>query len=191
VPKFSAREEVLTPPELHFVEVHGIRIRAYRALHRFHGLIGATEFVIRSCHLVEDLVIVLVIRVLGEQPFIESDRLKRALGSCVSAHYLRRRSASVAACRNLVLRSRAPLEFLIRFSTGGARSRGALTGSAGRFARRSLGGLWSGHRPRLAVACVYAVLLLELQVRETTDCLRCHRGLRCFIEEFPVVLHGL
>src|SRR5262249_56023095 len=73
----------------------------------------------------------------------------------------------------------------------GSRNRGGLIGSAGRFARRYLSGLWSRHWPRLAVACVYAVLLLELQVRETTDCLGRHRGFRRFIEELPVVLHGL
>src|ERR1700727_4104819 len=84
VSKFSAREEVLPSPELYLVEVHGIRIRAYGAFHGFHGFIGATEFVVRSCHLIENLVVVLVIRVLREQLFIESNRLKGAPGSCLS-----------------------------------------------------------------------------------------------------------
>src|SRR3979411_2489463 len=87
LPEFSAREEVLAPPELHFVEVHGIRIGAYHALHGFHGLFSATEFVIRSRHLVEDLVAILILWVLLEQLFIERDRLERTFGSCVIAYY--------------------------------------------------------------------------------------------------------
>src|SRR5262249_30734901 len=126
------------PPELHFVEVRGIRISLDRALHGFHGLVGATEFVIRSRHLIEDLIVVLVIRVLGEQLFIESDRLKRALGSCLSAWYLRRRGDSIAACRNLALRSRTLLEFLIRFPVARARSRSGLVRRFGRSTRRYL-----------------------------------------------------
>src|SRR5262249_55638584 len=152
-------------------------------LHGFHGFIGATQLVIRSRHLVEDLVTILVTRVLGEQPFIESDRLDGALRSRFSANYLCRRGG-VAACPDPALRSRAPLEFLIGLPTAGSCNRSGLIGSAGRGLRRYLRRLWSGHGPRLAFVCVYAVLLLEFQVRETTDCLRCHRRLRCLIEEF-------
>ena len=61
----------------------------------------------------------------------------------------------------------------------------------GEGARGRLSGLRGGHLPPLAVACVNAELLLDFQVRETTHCLRCHRSLRCFIEETAVVLHGL
>src|SRR5216684_6327415 len=85
VPEFSAREKVLAPPELHFVEVHGIWIRANHALHGFHGLFSATEFVIRSRHLIEDLVTILILWVLLEQLFIERDRLKRTFGGRVSS----------------------------------------------------------------------------------------------------------
>jgi hypothetical protein len=73
---FSAREEVLAAPELHFVEVLGIRIRADQALHGFHGLFGAAEFVVRPRHLIEDLVAVLVTGVLGEQADHRGDRLE-------------------------------------------------------------------------------------------------------------------
>src|SRR5207237_5790935 len=73
---FSAREEVLATPELHFVGVLGTRILADQALDGFHGLIGAAEFVIRPRHLIEDLVAVPVAGVLGEQPIVESDRLE-------------------------------------------------------------------------------------------------------------------
>ena len=73
----SAREEVLAPPELHLVEVRGMRIRGDQALHRLHGLFGAAELVVRPRLLVEDLVVVLVSRVLGEQPVVERDRLER------------------------------------------------------------------------------------------------------------------
>src|SRR6185312_4057577 len=73
----------------------------------------------------------------------------------------------------------------------GPRNRSGLIGSARRGTGRYLGGLWSGHWLRLALACVYAVLLLEFQVRKTPDCLGRHRGLRRFLEKFPVLLHGL
>ena len=116
---FSAREEVLTPPELHFVEVHGIRIRADQALHGFHGLIGAAEFVVRARHLIEDLVAVLITGVLGEQPIIESDRLERPRGICAGAYRVGR-GGGVGACRNRGLRCRAPLEILIGFPQAGA-----------------------------------------------------------------------
>src|SRR5712671_5273679 len=176
VPEFSAREEVLAPPELHLVEVHGIRIGAYHTLHGFHGLFGATEFVIRSRHLIEDLVAILILGVLLEQLFIERDRLNRPFGSCVSAWHFRRRSAGIAARRDPALRSCAPLKFLIGFPTARAGSCSGRIGLLIWFALRCLSGLWSRHWLRLALACVYAVLLLEFQVRETTDCLGRHRG---------------
>src|ERR1051326_4660385 len=113
IAKFSARKEVLTPPELHFVKVHGIRVRFDRALHGFHGLFSAAELVIRSRHLIEHLVAILILGVLLEQFFIESDCLERTFGSCVSAWYFRWRSASINARRDLALRSCAFLEFLI------------------------------------------------------------------------------
>src|SRR2546429_6044796 len=51
VAEASAREEVLAPPELHFVEVRGMRIRTNQALHCRDGLFGAAEFVVRPRHL--------------------------------------------------------------------------------------------------------------------------------------------
>src|SRR5712671_853395 len=176
VPEFSAREEVLTPPELHFVKVHGIRIRANHALHGSHGLFSATEFVIRSRHLIEDLVAILILGVLFEQLFIERDRLERTFGSCVIACYLCRRSTNVAARRDPALRSRAPLKFLIGFPTARAGSCSGRIGLLIWFALRCFSGLWGRHWLRFALPCVYAVLLLEFQVRETTDCLGRHRG---------------
>ena len=187
----SAREEVLAPPELHFVVVLGMRIRAYQALHRFHGLIGAAEFVVRPRLLIEDLVSVLVIRVLGQQPVIESDRLEGTRGSCISAHRPRRRGASVAARQDPALRGRAPLEILIGFPQAGAGDRRGRIGPVGLRARECLGGLRVGHFPRPGVARAYPELLLDLQVRETPHRLRSHRGLRCLLEEAPVVVHGL
>src|SRR5260370_38434928 len=41
----SAREEVLAPPELHFVEVRGIRLRLAQGLHCLKRLIGGAEIV--------------------------------------------------------------------------------------------------------------------------------------------------
>src|ERR1043166_481630 len=180
IAKFSARKEILTPPELHLVKVHGIRIRFYRALHGFHGLFSTAEFVIRARHLIEHLVAILILWVLLEQLFIKSDCLKGTFGSCVSSRHFRRRGSSVAAGRDLALRSCALLEFLIGFPTAGFRDRGGLVGSAERFARRRLSGFWSRHwfRLRLSLARVYSVFLLEFQVRETPDCLGCHWGFR-------------
>src|SRR6185503_5885009 len=48
-----------------------------------------------------------------------------------------------------------------------------------------------GNLPRLDIACVYAELLLDLQIREAPHCFRSHRCFRCLIEEAPVALHGL
>src|SRR6185312_1881355 len=143
VAKFSARKEVLTPPELHLIEVNGIRIRAYGALHGFHGLIGTAEFVVCSGHLIKNLGTVLVIRVLGEQLFIVSNRFEWALGSCVSSWHVRRCGGTIVACRNLALRSDALLEFLIRFAMTGPRNRRGLIGSTRWSTGRCLGGLWS------------------------------------------------
>src|SRR5215471_11776560 len=82
----SAREEVLAAPELHFVEVRGMRIRVDQAFHCLDGLFGAAEFVVRPSHLIEDLVTVLVTGVLGEQPIVESDRFEWTVGICASWH---------------------------------------------------------------------------------------------------------
>src|SRR5260221_6082332 len=90
-----AGEEVLAPPELYFVEVRGMGIRADQALHGLDGLLGAAKFVVRPRHLIEDLVAVLVTGVLGEQPIVESDRLEWTVGICTSAHRVRRRGVGV------------------------------------------------------------------------------------------------
>src|SRR5437867_12140977 len=92
-----AREEVLAPPELHFVAVGGMWIRANQAHHALDNLFGAAELVVRPRHLIEDLVAVLVTGVFGEQPVIESDRLQWTFGICARAHRVRRGSASVTA----------------------------------------------------------------------------------------------
>src|SRR5215475_4311675 len=60
------REEVLAAPELHFVEVRGMRIGANQALHRIDGLFGSAELVVRPRHLIENLVAVLVTGILVE-----------------------------------------------------------------------------------------------------------------------------
>ena len=168
-----------------------MRIRADQALHGLDGLFGAAELVVRPRLLIEDLVSVLVIRVLGQQPVIESDRLEWTLGIGASAHRVRRRGAGVAARQDPALRGRAPLEILIGFPRAGAGDRRGRIGRAGLRARERLGGLRGGHFPRPGVARAYPELLLELQVRETPHRLRRHRGLRCLLEEAPVVLHGL
>src|ERR1700757_1543299 len=63
-----AREEVLAAPELDFVEVRGMRIRANQALHCIDGLFGAAELVVGPRHLIENLVAVFVTGVVVEQP---------------------------------------------------------------------------------------------------------------------------
>src|SRR6476469_10093690 len=158
--------------------MHRVRIGLDRALHGFHGLFRAAEFVIRSRHLIEDLVAILILWVLLEQLFIERDCFKRTFGSCVSSWHFRRRGASIAACRDLILRSCAPLKLLIRFPTARACSCSSRIGLLIWFALRCLSGLWSGHWLRFGLACMYAVFLLQFQVRETANCLGRHRGLR-------------
>src|SRR6267378_6359387 len=187
----SAREEVLAPPELHFVEVRGMRIRADYALHCLDGLFGAAELVVRPRHLIEDLVAVLVIGVFGEQPIVERDRLEWTFGICARAHRVRRGSASVTARQDSGLRSRAPLEILIGFPQTYAGSCRGRIRTAGPRAREYRGGLRSGHFPRLGVARANTELLLELQVREAPHRLRSHCGLRCLLEEAPILLHRL
>src|SRR5437016_7505210 len=156
----SAREEVLAPPELHFVEVLGMRILADQALHGRDGLFGAAELVVRPRFLVEDLVSLLVIRILVQQPVIESDRLEGTVG--ISAHRVRRRGLGVTARHDSGLRCRAPLEILIGFLQTSAGSRRGRIGTAGLRAREYLGGLRGGHFPRLDGARAYPELLLEL-----------------------------
>src|SRR5215831_17767126 len=110
-----AREEVLAAPELYFVEVRGMRIRANQALHCLDGLFSAAELVVRPCHLIEDLVAVVVTGVLGEQPIVEGDRLECTVGICASAYRVRRRGAGVTTRQDSGLRCCAPLEILIGF----------------------------------------------------------------------------
>src|SRR5580765_2294701 len=168
-----------------------MRIRANQALHCLDGLFGAAELVVRPRHLIEDLVAVLVTGVLGEQPIVESDRLEWTLGICASAHRVRRGGTGVTARQDSGLRCRAPLEIKIGFQQTGSGSRRGRIGTAGSRAREYLGGLRSSHFPRLGIARAYSELLFELQVRETPDRLRSHRGLWCLLEEAPIVLHGL
>src|SRR4029077_6325149 len=151
----SAREEVLAPPELHFVEVLGMRILAEQALHGRDGLFGAAELVVRPRSLIEDLVSLLIIRILVQQPVIESDGLKGTVG--ISAHRVRRRGVGVTAPHDSGLRCRAPLEILIGLLRGGGR-----IGRAAWCARKYPGGLRGGHFPWLDVASAYPELLLEL-----------------------------
>src|SRR6266705_6867956 len=53
---FSAGEEVLAPPELHFGGMLGLWIRPDQALHGRHGLFGPAQLLVRPRHLIEDLV---------------------------------------------------------------------------------------------------------------------------------------
>ena len=96
---FPAREVELAAPVLHFVVVHGMRIRPDQALHRRHGLFGPTQLVVRPRHLIEDLVAVLVARVILEQLLIEGDRLERARGIHAGRQRARLRGVGAAARR--------------------------------------------------------------------------------------------
>src|SRR5262249_54696239 len=182
---FSAREEVLTPPELHLVVVLGTRIRAYQALHGCHGLIGAAQFVVRPRHLIEDLVFVLVIRVLGQQLVIESDGLEWALGICASGQSVLWRGSGVAR-QDAARRGRTALEILIGFPLAGTGERRGLIGARGLRAHEWLARLRGGHFPRFGAASAYAELLLDFQIGKTPHRLRSHRGLRCLLKEAPV-----
>ncbi len=188
---FSAGEEVLAPPELHFGGMLGMWIRPDQALHGGHGLFGPAQLLVRPRHLIEDLVAVLVTWIVLEQPFIEGDRLERTRRIHVNAHRVRGRGAGVAARPSPAVRGRALLEILIGFPRGGAGDRRGRMGRAGLRARGCLCEQRGGQLPRPAVARAYTELLLDLQVRETAHRLRSHRGLRCLLEEAPVALHGL
>src|SRR5260370_34831291 len=93
--EWPRREEALAPHELHFVEVLGMRILADQALHGRDGLFGAAELVVRPRFLIEDLVSLLITRILVQQPVIESDGLEGTVG--ISAHPVRRRGCGVTA----------------------------------------------------------------------------------------------
>src|SRR5439155_22120394 len=126
---------------------------------------------------------------LGEQPLIEGNRLEWTAGICAGVHRVRRRGV----CQDPALHGRAPLEILIGFLRGGIEGRRPISLYFARSAsvpqfRECLGGLRSGHFPWPGIARAYPELLLELQVRQTTHRLRCHRSLRCLLEEAPVVL---
>jgi hypothetical protein len=167
--------------------VLGARIGADQALHSLHGVFGPAELVVGPRLLVEDLVAVLVARVLAEQPVIEGDRLEWTRGIYGRASRARRR---VAATEYPELRGRALLEFLVRFPHAGAGDRGRI-GRVRLRAQRCRSWLRGGHFPWLAVARAQTELLLDLQVRETPHGLRSHRRFRCLLEEALVALHGL
>ena len=86
---------------------------------------------------------------------------------------------------------RAPLEFLIRLAmTGSPQPQRPCWECAPEYLQIP----WQTLERALAsacLACVYPVLLLEFQVCQSSDCLRRHRRLRRFLQEFPVLLHGL
>jgi hypothetical protein len=168
-----------------------MRIRPDQALHRRHGLFGAAKLVVRPRHLVQDLVAVLVARIVLEELFIKGDRLERTRRIRAAGQHSRPRGVGAVARRYPVLRGRALLEVLIGFARCGA---GGLRGQIGRrllplFA--CLGGLRGGHRTRLAVARTDAELLLELQVRKATHRFRRHLRFGRLFEKAPVALHGL
>src|SRR6266516_6957190 len=140
-----------------------MRIRAGQALHRLDGLFGAAELVVRPRQLIEDLVAVLVTGVLGEQPIVESDRLEWTAGICTCAHRVHRRGAGVTARQDSGLRCRAPLEILIGFLRTRAGSHRGRIGTAVPRAREYVGGLRSGHFPRLGTTRAYPQLLFELR----------------------------
>src|SRR5258707_3813931 len=167
-----------------------MRIRADQALHCLDGLCVAAELVVRPRHLIEDLVAVLVTGVLGEQPIVESDRLKWTAGICASAHRVRRRGAGVTVRQDSGLRCRAPLEILIGFLQTRAGSRRGRIGTGGPRAREYLGGLRSGHFPRLGATPADPRLLFELEGRETPHPPPGHPGLPCLPQEAPAFLPG-
>src|SRR5262249_41186028 len=156
VAQFSARKEVLTAPELHLVVVLGVRIRADQLLHGFHGVISAAQFLVCPCHLIENLIAVLVTGILGEQPLINCDCLRGTFGSSITTWRPQKGIVGVGAREEWVFSGCAPLEFLIGFRklTGG--SCGGRIGSISRGAGRRLTGHRGGHFPRLAVTRVYA-----------------------------------
>src|SRR5262249_35828170 len=112
--------------------------------------------------LIEDLVAVLVIRILGQDSVIESDCLEWTLGICASEQSIGGRSISVAARRNRARGSRAALEIFIGFSLGPTSDHRVRIGPIGLLTHNCRGGLRSSHCARLGVACSYSILLLDL-----------------------------
>ena len=63
IEKLSADEVVFAAPEMHFVNELRVGILTDEAVHDFHRLVGLTDFVVRTRHLVEHLVVAFVIRI--------------------------------------------------------------------------------------------------------------------------------
>ena len=169
----------------------GIRIFADQLLHGRDGIFGATEFVVRPRLLIEDLVSVLVIRVLGEDSVIESDCLEWPLGICAPEQSIGWRGIGVAARRDRACGGRAPLEILIGFPSGCTGDQRVRIGPIGLLTHNCVGGLRGVHLPRLGVAYSYSVLLLDLQVGEAPHRLGSHRGLRCLFDNLPILGQSL
>ena len=91
VAELPAREEEFGAPELHLVVMHRVLVGLYEELHRLHGLFGTPELVVRTGLLVDHPVVVLVVRVFGEQAVVERDGLERPGGRRLAR---RRRAAS-------------------------------------------------------------------------------------------------
>jgi hypothetical protein len=70
-----AGKEVFGPPELHLIEVAGMREIAHQQVHDRHGLFDLPQFLIATAQLVQDPVVPLVTRELVQQLFIQRYRL--------------------------------------------------------------------------------------------------------------------
>ncbi len=177
--EFPAREVELATPVLHLVVVSRMRIRGDEALHRLHGFFGPPQLVVRARLLVQHLVVVLVGRILGEQPVVQRDGLERG-GRVRRLRTGRRRQAR--------RRGRARFELLLGLGGRAARSRCRECRAFG--VRGDRGALRSLHLDDPPVA-IDPELLLDLQVGKPAHGLGSQLRLGRLVEEAAVALHGL
>jgi hypothetical protein len=184
-----AHEEVLPAPELHLVDVAGMGVAGDQLLDHPDGLVVASELVEGAGLLVEDLVVVLVVRVGGQDLVVELDGL---LGTRPLDVLAGREVEVVAAglLGDLGLLGGAPLELAVGFVAGRRHRSGRCRRGLGgrRLAARAL--LGGGQGARLPVA-EDSEALLELQVREPAHGLGRQLGFGSLLEEAPIGLHGL
>ena len=166
--------------------MHRVLVGLCEELHRLHGLFGTPELVVRTGLLVDHPVVVLVVRVLGEQAVVERDGFERPGGRRLAGRAGRHRRDGIPRGRRDCVDLRcACLEIPVRLGvarhTRRGRRRRRRDCRVGLFRRR--------HFLDLAVPAD-AELLLDLQVRESPHCFRRHLGPRRFLEVPPVALHG-
>ena len=182
-------EEVFGPPELDLVYVPGVRVLGDQLFDHGDRLVVAPQFVVGARLLVEDLVVVRVVRIGGEDLIVELDGFQGARPG-------RRFTAGKLEVDVLVGRGDlrcvegTTFEVLLGLRRpGAARHPGSLGVRGPGVARR--GGLLRCRQIDEHPVAEDPVLLLELQIREPAHGLGSPRGFGRPFEEAPVGGHGL